>query len=202
MGSIDLKKVYADSYAARIGEPMLVKLPPRPFLLVDGAGNPNTSPEYAAAISALYPIAYALRARIKSEIGDAYTVMPLEGLWWADDMEAFSQDRKDDWRWTAMIAIPEVVTPETVASVIEETTGAKGLDVGDRVRFEVFDEGRAAQVMHLGPYSTESPTIEMLHRFIVDNGMTRRGRHHEIYLSNPGRTAPDKLKTIIRQPVA
>lgn len=200
MPSIDLKKVYKESYSAKVGKPALVDIPARPFLMVDGAGDPNGA-EYAAAIGALYPIAYGLRFLLKDQTGDAYTVMPLEGLWWTDDMELFSEERKDDWKWTAMIAIPEVATPESVAAVIAEMREKKGLALGDRVRFEVFEEGLSAQVMHLGPYSAEAPTIEMLHQFIADQDKTRRGLHHEIYLGDPQRSAPEKLKTIIRQPV-
>lgn len=201
MASIDLKKVYKESYTARVGKPALVEIPARPFLMVDGSGNPNGD-EYAAAISTLYPIAYGLRFRIKDETGDAYTVMPLEGLWWTDDMESFSEERKDEWKWTAMIAIPDIVTPESVAAVIAEMEEKKGLAAGEQVRLEVFEEGLSAQVMHLGPYAEEAPTIEMLHKFIADQGRTLRGLHHEIYLGDPRRSAPEKLKTIIRQPVA
>jgi hypothetical protein len=200
MASIDLKKVYKESYSAKVGKPALVEVPPRPFLMIDGAGNPNGS-EYAEAVSALYPIAYGLRFHIKDETGDAYTVMPLEGLWWADHMESFSEERKGDWKWTAMIGVPEVATPETVAAIIADVTEKKGLAAGGRVRFEVYDEGLAAQVMHIGSYSEEEPTIELLHQFIDDEGRARRGLHHEIYLSDPRRTSTEKLKTIIRQPV-
>jgi hypothetical protein len=201
MTSIDLKKVYKESYSAKVGTPTLVTIPPRPFLMIDGEGDPGTAPEYADAVGSLYPLAYGIRTAIKQQTGDAYTVMPLEGLWWADDMEAFSTDRKGDWRWTMMITVPEPTTSQIAAAVISETTAEKGLAAGGRVRFEVFDEGVSAQVMHVGPYSEEAPTIELLHRFIADQDMTRRGRHHEIYLGDPRRTAQGKLRTIIRQPV-
>jgi hypothetical protein len=200
MANIDLKKVYKESYSAKVGKPALVEIPARPFLMIDGAGDPNGD-EYAEAIAALYPIAYGLRFLLKDQTGDAYTVMPLEGLWWADDMETFSEERKGDWKWTAMIAVPEVATPELVATVIDETTEKKGQSSLDRVRFDVFEEGLSAQVMHIGPYSAEAPTIEMLHQFIADQGKALRGLHHEIYLGDPRRSAPEKLKTIIRQPV-
>lgn len=143
-----------------------------------------------------------MRAAIKAETGDTYTVMPLEGLWWADDMDAFSQDRKGEWKWTAMIAVPEVATPEGTATVIADTTSQRGLVAGGKVRFEVFDEGLSAEVMHIGPYSAEAPTIEMLHEFIAAQGYELHGRHHEIYLGDPRKSDPAKLKTIIRQPVA
>ncbi len=177
-----------------------MEIAPRPFLMIDGAGDPNTAPEYASAVAALYPIAYAIRASIKAATGDAYTVLPLEGLWWADDMEQFSIDRKGDWKWTMMIGLPEAVDRLAAAEAISETTLKKQLAGG--VRFEVFDEGLSAQVMHIGPYSEEAPTIELLHDFIAGEGYERRGHHHEIYLGDPRKSAPGKLKTIIRQPVS
>jgi hypothetical protein len=200
VASIDLKRVYKESYSARVGKPSLVEIAPRPFLMIDGAGDPNTAPEYASAVAALYPIAYAIRASIKAATGDAYTVLPLEGLWWADDMEQFSIDRKGDWKWTMMIGLPEAVDRLAAAEAISETTLKKQLAGG--VRFEVFDEGLSAQVMHIGPYSEEAPTIELLHEFIAGEGYERRGHHHEIYLGDPRKSDPAKLKTIIRQPVS
>jgi hypothetical protein len=201
MGNIDLTKVYKDAYLAK-GEPGLVEIASRPFLMIDGHGDPNTAPEYASAIEALYPVAYAIRAQIKKQTGDAYKVMPLEGLWWANDMTRFSVERKGDWNWTMMISLPDLVTAEEAGDAIVATTRKKHLIAGERVRFEVFDEGTCAQVMHVGPYSAEAPTIEALHRFIVDTGMSRRGVHHEIYLGDPRKTDPARLRTIIRQPVA
>lgn len=202
MASIDLKKVYKDQYAARAGKPSLVAVPARPFLMIDGQGNPGTSAEYSAAVEALYPLAYGIRAVIKKNTGDGYTVLPLEGLWWADDMGAFTGDRKDEWKWTMMIGLPELADAEMAAEVLPAVTAKKILVAGDRVRFEVFEEGRAAQVMHIGPYSAEAPTIELLHDFIAAEGLSFRGLHHEIYLGDPRKADPAKLKTIIRQPVA
>lgn len=201
MASIDLKKVYREHYTARVGRPALVEVPARPFLVIDGAGDPNTSQEYADAVTALYPLSYGIRAAIKKQTGDGYTVMPLEGLWWADDMASFSVDDKSDWKWTMMICQPDVATVEVAAAVIPEVTAKKKLVSGDRVRFETFEEGAAAQVMHLGPYADEAPTIELLHEFIAGEGLERSGLHHEIYLGDPRKTDPAKLKTIIRQPV-
>ena len=202
MASIDLKKVYREHYTARVGKPALVEVPPRPFLMIDGAGDPNTSQEYADAVSALYPLSYGLRAAIKKETGDGYTVMPLEGLWWADDMANFSVDDKSDWKWTMMICQPEPATADLAAMLIPEVTAKKSLVSGHRVRFDVYEEGRAAQVMHIGPYADEAPTIAMLHQFIEDQGLVRSGLHHEIYLGDPRKSDPAKLKTIIRQPVS
>ncbi len=202
MASIDLKKEYREHYTARVGKPTLVEVPPRSFLMIDGAGDPNTSREYADAVTALYPIAYGIRAAIKKETGDGYTVMPLEGLWWADDMANFSVDDKSDWKWTMMICQPALATIDMAEPIIAEVTAKKGLASGDRVRFDVYEEGRAAQVMHVGPYAAEEPTIALLHQFIEDQGLERSGLHHEVYLGDPRKSDPAKLKTIIRQPVA
>ncbi len=159
------------------------------------------APEYLAAVESLYPLAYGMRAEIKKLTGDGYTVLPLEGLWWADDMTAYRGNRKDEWKWRLMIGLPDVATAEMAAQVLPAVTRKKDLAVGERVRFELFAEGRCAQVMHIGPYSAEEPTIDLLHQFIVDQGLQRRGLHHEIYLGDPRKADPAKLKTIIRQPV-
>lgn len=201
MASIDLKKRLKDQYTAKVGRPAMVTVPARPFLMIDGQGSPGTSAEYTEAVATLYPMAYGVRAAVKSRTGDGYVVLPLEGLWWADDMGAFRGDRKDEWKWTMMIGLPEVASEEMVAAVMPEVTRKKKLAAGDRVRFEVFDEGECAQVMHLGPYSAEAPTIELLHDFIAEQGRRLHGLHHEIYLGDPRKADPAKLKTIIRQPV-
>lgn len=200
MASIDLKKTFREHYSAG-KDPALLDVPERRFLMVDGAGDPNTNPAYSAAIEALYPIAYGLRAAIKRETGDAYTVMPLEGLWWVPDMRDFSIECKSNWLWTAMIVQPEVATPALAAAVISDVTGKKDLAAEHLVRLEGYHEGLAAQVLHVGPYADEGPTIRALHEFIEREGFQRTGKHHEIYLSDPRRSDPAKLRTIIRQPV-
>ena len=200
MASIDLKKEYRDHYRAA-AQPTMVDVPERRFLMIDGAGDPNASAEYADAVGALYPIAYGLRAAIKAATGDPYTVMPLEGLWWVDDMATFSVDAKGGWKWTMMICVPPAVTQQLFDEVAAAATEKKQLVSGPLVRVEAFHEGRAAQILHLGPYATEAPTIERLHTFIDAEGQLRRGRHHEIYLTDPRRVAPERNRTIIRQPV-
>ena len=202
MATVDLKKVHREYYTAQVGQPNLVDVLPRPHLMIDGSGDPNTSAEYRDAVAALYPIAYGMRAAIKSATGDAYTVLPLEGLWWADDMEAFSIQDKSDWKWTMMICLPEPATAPMAAEVLPAVTAKKGLVAGDRVRFEMFGDGPAAQLMHVGPYSDEAPNIERLHAFIETEGLRLDGKHHEIYLGDPRKVDPHKLKTIIRQPVS
>ncbi len=199
MTDIDLSKTYRDHYTAS-SEPAVVDIPGRSYLMIDGEGDPTTAPSYREAVEALYPIAYAIRSEVKKTRGDAYKVMPLEGLWWADDMAAFAENR-DVWKWTLMILQPPVVTVELVDPLIGATTRKKQLAAGDRVRFEIMAEGLCAQILHVGPYSTEGPTIAKLHDFIRTGGWQLRGKHHEIYLGDPRKSPPEKLKTILRQPV-
>lgn len=198
MASIDLKKVYSD-YRARKA-PEIVEIPARRYLMIDGAGDPNTAAEYRQAVETLYPLAYGLRAAVKKASGDAYVVLPLEALWWAEDMADFTTRNKSNWLWTAMIGLPDAVTDamvkETVPAVIEK----KRLAAGERVRVERFAEGTVGQVLHVGPYSAEGPTIAALHSFIEERGYVLSGKHHEIYLSDPRKADPAKLRTILRQP--
>lgn len=202
---IDLKKEWPQLYKASAKTPALVTVPPLPYLMVDGSGDPNTAPAYAEAITALYSVAYTLKFASKnSPAGIDFTVMPLQGLWWAADMAAYATGTREDWHWTMMILQPEHITAEMVADAIEQTRAKKNPAGLDHVRFATYDEGLAAQVLHVGPYSAEAPTIERLHGWIAAQGYTHigAGKHHELYLSDPNRTAPEKLKTIIRQPVA
>ncbi len=201
MGKVDLKKELKHLYNPSAKEISVVDVPPMNFLMIDGAGDPNVSPEYQQAMEALFSLSYALKFRIKKDIGADYVVMPLEGLWWTDDPSQFSMTNKAIWKWTAMIMQPEYVTLELFEEVLAEVRRKKGLPALDRVRFETLHEGLSAQIMHIGPYAAEEPTIARLHGFIRDNGYELNGKHHEIYLSDPRRTAPGKLKTVIRQPV-
>lgn len=202
MASIDLKKTYREHYSAEAGIPALVEVPARPFLMIDGVGDPNGSEAYRDALAALFPLAYGLRAAVKRATGDAYTVMPLEGLWWVPDMSRFSVDDKTDWCWTAMISLPDAVTAAMAGEVLPEVTAKKHLAAGDMARVESFGDGRAVQILHVGPYAAEAPTIATLHAFIDDNGYVFAGKHHEIYLTDPSKADPAKMRTIIRQPVA
>jgi len=198
--NIDLKKTYRPHYTAG-DEVDIVDVPVRPYLMIDGEGDPNTSQAYADAVATLYPLAYALRKAIKEASGTAYTVMPLEGLWWADDMSAFRTGDRSVWRWTAMICQPEKVSEVPSDEVIREAIDRKDLPAGGLERIESFGDGPAAQILHVGPYSEEGPIIARLHEFIDSQGLHLVGRHHEIYLSDPRRTEPAKNRTIIRQPV-
>jgi hypothetical protein len=171
------------------------------FLMIDGAGDPNVSLEYQQAMEALFSLSYALKFRVKKSNGVDYAVMPLEGLWWTNDPGQFSMSNKGIWKWTAMIMQPEYVTGELFAEALAEVRRKKDLVALDRVRFESYHEGLSAQIMHIGPYAAEEPTIARLHSFIRENGYELNGKHHEIYLSDPRRTAPEKLRTVLRQPI-
>lgn len=199
--TIDLKRKLARLY--RPGDtPALVEVPELSFLMVDGTGDPGTSPTYADALQAMYSVAYTLKFALKrGPLALDVTVMPLEGLWWVPDMSLFTADR-DEWRWTLMIAQADEVTADMVREAKVAAAAKKQLDAIAWVRLERYAEGLAAQVMHHGPYSEEGPTIQRLHGFIAEQGFLRCGKHHEIYLGDPRRTGPDKLRTIIRQPVA
>jgi len=199
MAAIDLTKSYRAHYTAT-DTPALVEVPPRPYLMIDGAGDPNTSPAYADAITSLYPLAYGLRKAVAAATGDAYKVMPLEGLWWVEDMSRFSIEDKSAWLWTAMICLPDAATAEMAETVIPAVTAKKHLPSAARV--EAYGDGKAVQILHRGPYADEAPTIARLHRFIQEGSYNRVGKHHEIYLTDPRKSAPAKNRTIIRQPVA
>ena len=201
MATVDLKKTaYRHLYAAS-SRPDIVDAPAMRYLMIDGAGDPNTSTEYREAIEALYPLAYGLRSAIKNATGDGFVVMPLEGLWWVPDMRQFSVEDKSNWLWTAMICVPDILTDGAAADLIAATTSQKHLVAGPKARVDTLTEGKAAQILHVGPYAAEAPTIAMLHQYIEETGSERTGKHHEIYLSDPRKADPAKLRTIIRQPI-
>jgi hypothetical protein len=202
MQKLDVVKERGELYGPPVEQVALVDVPVTAYLMVDGAGDPTTSTEYAHAVEALYAVSYTAKFAMKRGPDPIdFKVMPLEGLWWSEDMTDFTAGRRDSWRWTMMIAQPSMVTAGLIEDAIAEAGRKKELHALGRLRYETLDEGTCAQIMHLGPYSGEEPTIEKLHAFIAEHGYERRGKHHEIYLSDPRRTAPTRLKTIIRQPV-
>jgi hypothetical protein len=200
MDKIDLKKELKNLYNPSAKEVTVVDVPAMNFLLINGEGAP-TSPQYSEAIESLFNVAYTLKFMVKKSKGIDYVVMPLEGLWWVDDMTKFSADRKDDWKWTAMIMQPQYVTEEDVNLAVEQVKKKKNPAALSKVRFESFKEGSAAQIMYVGPFSAEGPTIAKIHAHIQNSGHVLSGKHHEIYLNNPAKTAPEKLKTVLRQPL-
>ena len=193
----DLKHLYRPSKKA----PVIVEIPTMNFLMIDGKGAPNNSKEYSDAVSALYSLAYSVKFKIKKSSGINYSVMPLEGLWWVEDMSLFSVDSKEDWLWTMMIMQPDLVLKETVVSSREEVIKKKGLPLLEKIEYKSYAEGLTVQLMHIGPYADEAPNIVKMHNFAFEQGYKLRGKHHEIYLNDPNRTAPEKLKTVIRQPL-
>jgi hypothetical protein len=199
---IDLWTEHKEVYSPSAKAPQLVTVPPLVYLAVDGSGDPSTAPAFREAIGALYALAYTMKFAFKKESGLDFRVMPLSGLYHADDQAGFPADRRDEWKWTLMMPVPAVVTAAIVKRTKAELTRRKGpVPALDLVRRQVVKEGLSAQILHIGPYSAERPTIEKLHAFILENGFTFAGSHHEIYLSDPGRSAPERMKTIIRHPV-
>jgi hypothetical protein len=203
---LDLRKTLKHLYNPPSKKVVEVDAPAMNFLMIDGSGDPNTAPEYQQALEALYGMAYTLKFASK-KAGLDFTVMASEGLWWLDDMGAkygdfdFTAD-KSCWRWTMMIMQPDAITPAMVDAAVAELRHKKNPAALDKVRFERFHEGLSAQIMHIGPYSAEKPTIDRLHAYIAEQGREPRGKHHEIYLGDPRRTQPEKLRTVIRQPMS
>lgn len=201
MEKTDFKKTLKHLYRPSAKDFALVEVPAMRFVMVDGFGNPNTAPAYKRAVEWLYSVSYALKFASKKQLERDYGVLPLEGLWWAEDMNAFTAGDKDKWSWTAMIMQPDWITDAMFAAAADKARGKLG-EPPESLRLETYDEGLSVQIMHIGPYDAEGPTIARLHQqFIPQNGLTENGHHHEIYLSDPRRVAPEKLKTIIRQPV-
>jgi hypothetical protein len=198
---IDYKKEFKTLYNPPQKEPVIVDVPEINFLMIDGRGNPNTAQEYKDAITTLYTVAYTIKFAVKKGLGVDFGVMPLEGLWWVPDMEAFSMEDKDAWWWTAMIMQPDPVTVELFEESVEQAREKKNPPSIDKVHLEGYHEGTSVQLMHIGPYADEAPNIERMHAYAIEQGYELRGKHHEIYLSDPNRTAPERLKTVIRQPI-
>ncbi len=202
MEKLDLKKQWKHLYQPPVGEITTVEVPPLTYLMVDGEGDPNKSKTFEQAIEALYALSYTLKFTLKkSPQAVDYGVMPLEGLWWADDPRVFLKADKSKYKWTAMILQPDFIERAQVDAAFEQVRKKKNPAALDRVRFETLEEGAAVQTLYLGPFANEGPTIQNMHDQIHAAGMHLHGKHHEIYLSDPRRTAPEKLKTILRQPM-
>lgn len=202
MKKLDLKKELRHLYQPSAKKVVRLDVPAMNFLMTDGDGDPNTVPAFAEATEALFAASYTLKFMVKkSALAIDYGVMPLEGLWWADDMSKFSIEDKSSWKWTLMIAQPPFVTQEMIDTAIAEVKRKKNPAAISRLRFETFTEGECAQTLHIGPFSEEGPTIAKVHQFIESSGNKLSGKHHEIYLSDIRKAAPEKWKTIIRQPM-
>jgi hypothetical protein len=203
MEKFDLKKARRDLYAPKAGVFELVDPPEIGFLMVDGSGDPNTAGSYREAVEALYATSYTVKFAARAQLGKDHAVAPLEGLWDAPDLADFHSRRKDNWLWTMMIAQPDWIDADLVAESIAVAAAKKDLPALPLLRFERFAEGRSVQTLHIGPYDDEGPLIARLHKgFLPEHGLAPRDRHHEIYLGDPRRAAPAKLRTILRQPVS
>jgi hypothetical protein len=200
MEKIDLKKDLKHLYQPSSKVVAQVNVPTMNYLMIDGEGDPNTSQTYAEAVETLFMVSYTVKFKVKKTAAIDYTVMPLEGLWWTDDMSRFTVEDKSDWKWTMLILQPDFVARETIESAIGELKKKKNPNVIAKVRFEAFSEGKCAQILHVGPFSEEGPTIVKVHQYI-DSSSKLTGKHHEIYLSDIRKANPAKWKTIIRQPM-
>ncbi|WP_433274075.1 GyrI-like domain-containing protein [Actinosynnema sp. CS-041913] len=201
MSTYDLKRELKEFYAPKNTTWALVDVPEQQFVAIDGSGNPNSAPAYARAVEALYSVAYTVKFASK-RAGRDFVVGPLEGLWWAEDPEAFTVGAKDSWNWTMLIGLPSWITPDLVADARNAALAKKGLPAVADVRHLTLHEGRCAQALHIGPYDDEAPLLAHLHGEYFDtHGLTFGGLHHEVYLSDPRRTGPAKLRTVVRQPV-
>ena len=197
----NFKKELKHLYAASAKTVVQVDVPAMHFLMVDGHGDPNTAPSYAQAVEALFSAAYTLKFLVKNgPLALDYGVMPLECLWWADDMRDFGLRNKSNWKWAAILMQPPCINQALVDQAVAGVRKKKELPALDKLRFEIFTEGLCAQTLHIGPFTTEGPTIEKVHQFIAARGKLR-GKHHEIYLSDIRRAAPEKWKTLVRQPM-
>jgi len=201
MTKVDFKKTLKHLYNPP-KKFVTVDVPQMQFLMVDGHGDPNTSQEYKDAVESLYAVAYKVKFFSKKSLEQDYTVPPLEGLWWAEDMETYLTREKSAWDWTMMIMTPDWITAEIFADVVEQVRKVKDPAALDKVQLERYHEGLSAQIMHIGSYDDEGPVLAKMHgEFIPENGFVENGKHHEIYLSDPRRVAPEKLKTVLRQPI-
>lgn len=201
MEKIDLKKTLKSFYGPSAGDFALVEVPEMQFVKVDGEGDPNTARAYRSAIEWLYGVSYAMKFAAKAAVARDYVVPPLEGLWWADDPKSFITREKDQWHWTMMIMAPDFVTHDMFEDALAKT-GKKLGQPPQSLRLEPYAEGLSLQILHLGSYDDEGPVLAQLHDEVMPNkGMTFNGPHHEIYLSDPRKVEPSRLKTILRQPV-
>ncbi len=197
---IDFKKEMKHLYNPSKKDFSIVDVPSMNFLMLDGHGDPNNNPKYQEVMDALYAMAFAIKFALKPQ-GVEYVVPPLEGLWWMENMAEFSLERKDDWDWSMMVMQPEWVTPELYEAARADVLRKKNPPALAKMRFENYHEGLSVQIMYIGPFADEGPTIARMHGYIEAEGYEPNGKHHELYLSDPRRTAPERLKTVIRQPI-
>ncbi|MBA3868827.1 MAG: GyrI-like domain-containing protein [Anaerolineae bacterium] len=202
MNKLDLKKTLKDLYNPSVKAVSEVVVPPMNFIMVDGTGDPNNGAEFQPRAEALYALSYTLKFASKQHLNQDYGVMPLEGLWWVDGLKPVDPTSSDRsaWQWTLMVMQPQQITREFFEAAVDNVRRKKNPELLPNCRFECYDEGLAAQIMHIGPYSAEKPTIDRVHAYIVEHNRQLSGKHHEIYIGDPRKSVPEKLKTVIRQP--
>jgi DNA-binding PadR family transcriptional regulator len=201
MEKIDFKKTMKTLYQPKNRDFDYVEVPQMQFVMVDGEGDPNVAPAYQAAVQWLYAVSFAMKFAAKAQLGSDYTVPPLEGLWWADDPADFVGRNKDRWKWTMMIMAPDFLAEADFESAKAKAEVKLGAAPGS-LRLERYDEGLCLQALHHGSYDDEGPVLRYLHEEVMPReGLTFNGHHHEIYLGDPRKTEPAKLRTILRQPV-
>ncbi|RFU86570.1 hypothetical protein DY218_11675 [Streptomyces triticagri] len=198
----DVKRELKPYYAPKNTDWEQVDVPPQQFIAADGRGDPNTSAEYADRVQALYAVAYTLKFMSRRTLGRDLVVAPLEGLWWADDPRTFVTRDKDAWQWRMLISQPDWITGEHIEEAVRTASAKKGLPAIEEVRRETLHESTSAQLLHIGPYDDEGPALARLHdTYLAARGLQLTGLHHEVYLGDPRRAAPEKLRTVLRQPV-
>jgi hypothetical protein len=200
MSKKDLSRELQSLYFPSPRAPVIVDVPAMTYFMVNGKGNPNRGREFPNAMAALYGVAYTLKFSLKEE-RRPFIIMPVEALWWTAGSSSFDSKRKSGWAWTAMLASPEKIRRSDFDKAVRQASAKKPDVHYNAVRMETWKEGRSAQILHIGPYAAEQPTIERLHAFLRAEGFRPRGKHHEIYLGDPRRTAPERLRTVVRQPV-
>jgi len=202
MEKVDFKQVFKAYYSPKPGQPEIITLPKMQFVMVDGKGDPNNSAQFQNAIGALYGIVYGLKfGRKKAGLQPDYSIGPLQALWWSDQGKDFASIQKKDWSWTLMIWLPDFINAKEVQEQVDLVKVKKPNPALDGAHLESFNEGTVVQIMHIGPYDAEQPNIELIHDFARQHGYQLDGKHHEIYLGDPRRAKPEKLRTIIRQPI-
>jgi hypothetical protein len=201
METLDLKKRYAALYKPSASAPVLVEVPPLRFLMIDGLGGVGGS-DFQLSMGALYGLAYPVKFAAKKRLSISYPVMPSEGLFWdADGGPGGPPVSPDTTAWRLMILLPDEVGSEFVDEVRAQVVAKKHVPhIGD-VRVQTYSEGESVQILNVGPYADETPTVQRLFAFAHERGYEVAGSHHEIYLNDPHRTAPAKLKTVLRYPV-
>ncbi len=201
MEKIDPKKLYKSAYNPK-KQYEIIDIPTLQFLSIKGQGNPNNSNDYAECVGALFSLSYGLKFQSKKKYQKDYVVGPLEGLWWADDMNDFITRNKEKWKWEMLIWQPDWINKDDFNLILEQTKNKKPNPKLNEVELKTIDEGICVQILHIGSYDDEAPVLAKMHdEFIPQNGFKMRGLHHEIYISDPRKCAPEKLKTILRQPV-